>query len=127
MFLTTILLVLLRAQVPHPAETALLIHEISQAENVDALLLAKMVVVESRGKPNAVNKKTGDYGIAQINLKSHPNITKACAMDARCGLEAGARILAKAKRPCVYNLGAIGAKRNPKSCLRYEDKLASIN
>lgn len=125
--LTLIFLALFNAKAPMPFETAVLIVNIAREESVDPLLLAKIVVVESRGNPLAVNKKTKDYGIAQINLKSHPQVTYACAMNKACGLRAGAKILAKTKRACHYNTGK--AKFNPRrlqKCLRYEEKLAKV-
>ncbi len=124
--LTLIFLTLFNAKAPTPFETAVLIVNIAREENVDPMLLAKIVVIESRGNPSAINKRTKDYGIAQINLKSHPQVSEACAMNKACGLRAGAKILAKTKRPCHFNLGKIGAKRNPKSCLQYERKLARV-
>ncbi len=124
--LTLIFLTLFNAKAPTPFETAVLIVNIAREENVDPMLLAKIVVIESRGNPSAINKRTKDYGIAQINLKSHPQVSEACAMNKACGLRAGAKILARAKKPCAYNLGAKGSLNNPKSCLQYHLKLANV-
>jgi hypothetical protein len=118
---------LMNAKVPTPIDTAQLITQISQEENVDPILLAKVVITESRGNAQAINQKSKDYGIAQINLKSHPQVSYKCAMDKVCGLRAGAKILAKASRPCQYNVGkAKLTEIRLKKCLQYERKLASI-
>lgn len=125
--LTLVFLALFNAKAPAPFETAVLIVNIAREEKVDAMLLTKIVVIESRGNPSAINKRTKDYGIAQINLKAHPQVTYKCAMNKACGLRAGAKILAKTKRPCQYNTGR--AKFNEarlQKCLQYERKLASI-
>lgn len=125
--LTLVFLALFNAKAPAPFETAVLIINIAREENVDPMLLAKVIVVESRGNPTAVNKKTRDYGIAQINLKSHPQVSYKCAMNKACGLRAGAKILAKTIRPCQYNVGKKTLNEiRLKKCLQYERKLANI-
>lgn len=42
---------------------------------------SNLIESESKWNPNAVNEKTGDYGVVQINLKSHPTISKEQALD----------------------------------------------
>lgn len=126
--LSSILLLLLNAQVPKATELAYLIAEVSIQENVDPILVTRMVIVESRGNPRAINWKTGDYGIAQINVKSHPHIPMTCLMNAECGLREGIKILKATKRPCQYNLGrGVLTEARMRKCVQYESKLASIN
>jgi len=50
----------------------------SSAQQMTAIALA-----ESGGRTDAVSK-TGDYGLFQINLASHPDVTQACALDPVC-------------------------------------------
>lgn len=125
---STILLLLLNAQVPNAAHMATLIQQVAQAENVDPITVTKIVIVESRGNPHAINWKTGDYGVMQVNLKSHPKVSLQCALNLECGLRAGARILKATKRPCAFNVGNAKLKGvRLKNCLIYDNKLASIN
>lgn len=126
--ISSILLLLLNAQVPNATAIAELIHTISIEEGVDPITVAKIVIIESRGNAHAINWKTGDYGVMQVNLKSHPKISLSCSLNMKCGLRAGVRILKNAKRPCSYNVGNATLKGlRLKNCLIYESKLASID
>lgn len=102
--------------------------ELAQAiiaqDEVQPVLLAKVIIIESRCKPDAYNAESDDAGIMQLN-RVH-GLSDTCRFNWRCSLEHGARLLAQARRPCEYNLGRIGAMRNPETCLRYEKKLDSI-
>lgn len=101
----------------------------------DPVLIAKIVMLESGGIANAENKVSNDYGIMQLNRRTSQLyfITEACVNDWRCNLDAGVMILADLSRYetfrlCSYNIGP----RRPKAarlikCLKYEQKLASIN
>lgn len=112
---------------PHELATAILQESIAQ--NVDSLIVTRIVLQESRGVPSAHNKTTRDIGITQINEKTAQgaNISHACLQNWRCNLRQGVKLLAKANRPCAYNLGNAGSKKWPKSCIKYELKLASFN
>lgn len=103
--------------------------ELAQAivaqDEVSPVLLAKVVIVESRCNPDAYNAETDDAGLMQLN-KVH-GLSDTCRFDWRCSLAHGARLLAQARRPCEYNLGRIGSLRNPKTCLHYEKKLDTLS
>jgi hypothetical protein len=124
--LSAIIALLISAGVPEPTRTAVLISQVAKDEQVNAIVLAKLVIVESRGRSGAINFETGDYGIAQVNLHTHPEYSVTCLLDAKCGLQAGARVFKKAKRLCAYNLGNLGATRHPEACEKYEAKFASL-
>lgn len=53
--------------------------------------IVAICLAESGGDPTAVSP-TGDYGLAQINLAYHPDVTQQCAFDPQCNLEAAYRI-----------------------------------
>lgn len=127
--LTTLIMAHAAPGAVHPHELATAILQESSAQGVDARLVARIMLQESRGKANAYNKRSKDSGIMQINERTAQDlgITKECLQNWRCNLRQGVRILTKAKRPCAYNLGAVGAKRWPKSCIKYETKLAAFN
>lgn len=116
------------AAIPAPELAAAVLQE-SKAAGVNSALVAKVIMQESRGVATATNKRTKDFGLMQINDKTAAGlkITPQCLENWRCNLRQGVRLLAKAKRPCAYNLGATGAIRWPKSCMKYEMKLASFN
>ena len=122
----SILSLLISANISNPKPLANSIDLVSSQEQVDPVILTKMVIVESKGNPLAVNSRTEDYGILQIHLKVHPEIGFMCAMIQDCGLRAGAKILKTLNRPCEYNLGKKGAIINVKKCLQYESNLDSI-
>lgn len=113
-----------------PAEE--LAHEImvqSKHYNVDPVLVAKVVIVESRGKAAAKNRRSSDHGLMQINARTAKalGISQACLYDWRCNLRHGVQMLAKLKRPCHYNVGPSGPARHGFGmCLKYEQKLAGI-
>lgn len=95
--------------------------------NISQDLLVRIIVVESRGLEHAVNNKSSDYGMFQIHIVNGDVKRIECAMHWRCAIHLAAEILASARRPCSYNLGNVGSKRNPKTCFSYERKIASIN
>lgn len=112
--------------VPAP-ELAQATFEVAAKHGLNPYLLARVMLVESRGRPHAYNARTDDWGLMQINRRSHPHVNKKCLTEWRCNLEVGAAILARARRPCNYNLGAkslIGTRMQ--KCLKYEHKLATV-
>lgn len=106
----------------------------SKAYNVSAVLILKILLVESAGKAAAVNKKTADHGIMQINHRTakYLNLSKVCVLDISCSINAAVAYLKtmqlrKNYRHCMYNVGPNGLKRGKiKACLSYERKLANI-
>lgn len=127
--LTTLIMAHAAPGAVQPQELATAILQESSAQGVDARLVARIMLQESRGKANAYNRRSRDSGLMQINEKTAQgaNISSACLQNWRCNLRQGVKLLAKANRPCAYNLGNAGSKKWPKSCIKYELKLASFN
>lgn len=106
----------------------------SKAYNVSSVLILKILLVESAGKAMAVNKRTADHGIMQINHRTavYLNLSKVCVLDISCSINAAVAYLKtiqlrKNYRHCMYNIGPNGLKRGKiKACLSYERKLANI-
>lgn len=126
-----ILALLIAHAAPQAVEPAKLAHEImvvSKQYNADPELLTRIILVESRGIANAYNSHSADHGLMQINSRTARayGIPHSCLYDWKCNLRAGARLVAKLRRPCHYNTGAVGAKKYPKQCLRYEKNLANL-
>jgi hypothetical protein len=114
----------------NPKELAPAILHMSQYYNVDYRVITKVLLLESRGRANAYNKRTRDYGLMQVNIRTaeYYNVSKKCLADWRCNLRIGVEILKKAKRACNYNVGNSKLTHaRMKRCLIYERKLASIN
>lgn len=97
---------------------------LSKKYNVDAKLIANVMLLESRGIATVVNGR--DTGLMQI--RDVHGLSSKCLLTWECNLEYGVRYLAQTSRPCQYNLGL---NRNltiyNKACLRYEANLAAIN
>lgn len=103
--------------------------QVSTKYNLDPEELTRVLLVESKGRPYAYNTRSADWGIMQINettLMSN-KWTYKCALNWRCNLELGAKVLSKTNRTCRYNVGtgALTGKRL-KACLRYERKLEDL-
>lgn len=99
--------------------------------NLDPVLITKLIMVESRGLPQALNRNSKDYGLMQINVNTAKayGYSAKCLMAWQCNLDAGAKILVDLKkhkgyRACMYNLGPRKARVNPETCARYEQRLA---
>jgi hypothetical protein len=103
------------------------IYQIAREYNISQDLLVRIVVVESRGLEHAVNNKSKDYGLFQINIKNGDVNKISCAMRWQCAIHLAAEILSKARRDCAYNTGNRGSLIYPKTCEAYERKLASVN
>jgi len=117
------------------ADLAKAIRKVSAKYGQNPDTVARIVMLESGGRANAFNKESSDYGIMQINKLTSKlyGIDLKCLHNWQCNLDAGVMILADLSRyssfrPCSYNIGP----RRPKAirlikCLKYEQKLASIN
>jgi hypothetical protein len=111
----------------NPKLLAPAIYQIAREYNIPQDLLVRIIVVESRGLEHAVNNKSKDYGLFQINIKNGDVAKIACAMKWQCAIHLAAEILSKTNRTCAYNTGNRGSKLYPKTCEAYERKIASIN
>jgi|ERR1019366_894228 hypothetical protein len=114
------------------AKLAPAILRLSQEYDVDAMTIARIIMVESKGMEKAYNKRTQDYGLMQLNVHSmaHYGISKVCAMHWECNLEAGIMLLSEISdgRTCRYNVGSGKLiKGKLRRCIAYENKIASIN
>ena len=124
--MSIILSMLIAANAPNPESLAVLIENVSAETKADPVVVTKIVIAESRGMPYAVNTRTGDYGLMQINLKSHPEVSAMCALTPKCNIRAGIKILSKLNRICEYNTGPLTIKKM-KNCLKYEQRLSMIS
>lgn len=115
--------------VPAPA-LAREIEKVVLETDLDPLDLARLVLVESRGRPKAYNPLSGDHGILQINTRTaiFYSIPVRCLYDWRCNLRRGALLYAKGHRACQYNLGLYRKLEGRwlEKCLAYEEKLDSV-
>lgn len=113
----------------NPKELAPAILHMAYFYDVDYMTITKVILVESRGRESAYNKKTHDYGLMQVNARTAESYEAGigCLFDWQCNLRLGVEILSNAKRICNYNLGnsRLSAKRMRK-CLIYEKKIASV-
>lgn len=117
---------------PNHTHLAHSIVKYSAAFDVDPILVTQIMLTESKGDPNAFNKRTHDYGLMQINKHTAKamHFNERCLKNWECNLKAGIRIISvlqqyKRYRPCMYNVGP-NTRRKYNSCLTYERKLASI-
>lgn len=97
--------------------------------NEDPILITQIILVESRGKADAINMKTHDFGLMQINLKTAAamHLDTACLLDWRCNLRTGVQILSKLNTACAYNVGTGYLKgKKLENCLKYSNKLAMM-
>lgn len=116
-----------------PAEQlAPAIFQLSKEYEVDPELVMRIVIVESKGRAKAYNKRTKDYGIMQVNKSTAwlYGVKESCLLDWRCGLEAGIMILSdlqdyKNYRHCTYNVGPKW-KNKPTACMAYEARLEKV-
>ncbi len=106
--------------------------ELAQHYDVDAELVMKIIIVESRGRSGAYNARTKDTGLMQINKSTAwlYGFSDACLKNWICNLEAGIIILSdmqrfKSYRPCTYNVGPRWHLKKT-ACNKYENKLTSI-
>ena len=132
----TALLVSYSAPKAIPAqEIAPAIMKAAVKHRVSAILLTRIILIESKGLPGAFNAETIDHGLLQINERTRIayGLTQECLADWRCNLDAGAKILSDmlamaGGRACAYNVGPRGRfKKYETACLRYESRLEALN
>lgn len=75
---------------------AVQVNQAARANGLDPFLLAGLISHESSFDPNAVSP-TGDYGLGQINLASHPTVTAAQAKNPAFAIPWVAHYLASLK------------------------------
>lgn len=107
------------------------IHRLAKLYDVPELLIARVLLQESRGVEWAFNEKSADNGLMQINTGTADflGLDFDCLYNWKCNLEAGVRILATVKhKPCLYNVGLRGLKslKGRQKCFAYEQKLEAI-
>lgn len=98
-------------------ELAKLIVTSAEESEVDPSLLAALLFQESSYDIGATNPESPDYGIAQINLPSHPGVTKEQAFDPKFAIPFAAKKLASDinyfddinRGLAAYNVGRGGA------------------
>ncbi len=104
-----------------PGSLSDVIYNSAQAKGINPNLLAALLYQESNFKPSSVNPGSGDYGIAQINLASHPGVTKEQAFDPSFAVPFAANMLANNLKHfggdlnraiAGYNVGQGGASVN---------------
>ena len=98
-------------------------------------LLKAISIVESSGNPNAVNAKTGDYGLMQLNKNNlHAwNISPEQALNPVVNIDLASKLLIEYKRrfghengwECRYNVGTARNVSNWTTCKIYLQKLAN--
>lgn len=110
-----------------------LLEQASKTHSIDFSLLKAIALVESRGKPEAINRKTHDYGLMQINHKTAAAYGHLPfeALKAEVSVSIAGQILRQLRTrfgheknwECRYNLGWGRNVLNWDSCLKYVYKL----
>jgi len=102
--------------------------ETAKKYNLDSTVLFAIAVVESNINLKAINHKTLDYCLMQINRKYNPDAPQLINSLEKC-IDRGAKILSKFKRQyktnyiCRYN---IGYQNLPKTCKAYTVKIQNV-
>ena len=112
------------------AQLAPAIVRLSHSYHVDSHVVTAVLLQESRGRADAYNAVSRDYGIMQINHKTANSlgIGPACLNTWQCNLAYGVLILSKLSRTCQYNVGLRALSGNAlQKCLSYEQKLAILD
>lgn len=117
-------------------ELATLINKLSNEFNIKPKRLAAILAQESRYKLDAINKKTKDYGIAQINHKTIDRYgfdKERLLTDLEYSVKAGAIVLADLKKGfahkeedywCRYNAGTAHKEIIEERCDEYKRLVA---
>lgn len=66
--------------------------EQSGLDSASAAIGAAIALAESGGRPDAVGDDGTSFGLWQIHLPAHPDVSQACALDPSCAAAAAARI-----------------------------------
>lgn len=93
-----------------------LVLKAAQENKIDPRVLSSLLWTESGYNPKAFNN--GDYGIAQINLKSHPDVSPSQAYDPSFAIPWAAKYLSTLvnnfgdinRGVAAYNVGSGGAR-----------------
>jgi len=95
--------------------------KIAAKYNEDPILITQIIILESRGKANAYNSKTQDYGLMQIHKSTAEGLGlgEKCLFDWHCNLEHGVKMLSNMRKQvdfkrCSWNTGIKGTKKYPK-------------
>lgn len=110
-----------------------LLAEAAKQHKLPITLLRAIASVESNNNPLAVNRKTHDYGLMQVNIKTAQGFgyKPADLMHAPTNVAVAAKLLKQYKRrfghektwACRYNLGTARNVSQWNSCKNYLDKL----
>lgn len=116
-------------------ELSNIIAKLSKAYNINPMKLSAILAVESLYKLDAVNHKTQDYGIAQINNKTIERYgfdKQKLLTDLEYSTKAGAIVLADLKKMyvskekdwhCRYNVGTRKLEQIQSKCALYIQKV----
>lgn len=110
-----------------------LLYQAAKSRRLPVALLKAIVAVESRGNAQAVNRRTWDYGLMQIN---HLTATRYGYMpfemlDKRKNIDVASDVLYRLKKQfgheptwyCRYNVGWAPNASNWESCRKYVEKI----
>lgn len=127
-----------RLKIKNKKPKAIIIQRAAELNGISHKVLAAVIAVESEFRTDAVNRRSKDYGIAQINIyniRARGLDKKRLVSDAEYGVKIGAKILKEKKSRfskreskwlCRYNVGTAPKLRGKrlKKCLTYYKKVA---
>ena len=58
-----------------------LVEQVAEEHNVNANLMKRVIQCESQWNPRAIGDSGTSYGLAQIHLPAHPDVTKEQALN----------------------------------------------
>jgi hypothetical protein len=103
---------------------------LSRSMHMNATEVAQVMLTESGGRAYAVNKRSHDYGLMQINYRTAARLAVpgACLLDWHCNLVVGMRIMKRLNPICRYNVGT-GVLNGDTlhNCRAYSAKLAKLD
>jgi soluble lytic murein transglycosylase-like protein len=110
--------------------------KVAKQHNIDCLLFKAIITQESNWKIDAVNKRSSDYGLTQINIhtiKAYGFDKTKLLTNAEYSLQAGAKVLSYFKKRYYakdksgwfsrYNCGT--STRKKAACYKYQSKIES--
>jgi soluble lytic murein transglycosylase-like protein len=125
------MLLLIVAEAAHAFETKF--NSIAYQYDLNPTLLAAIAKVESSNNPLAVNRRTHDYGLMQLNIRNlqHWKLSPTQALNADVSIKYAAKLLQGYKRrfghepkwACRYNLGTGRNVPSKAQCEIYYNKL----